>query len=56
MYKRECKRRDGGHAIMVPKLREIHIYHQRFMDLTLAKIMHMYCASCCIPFVARVGF
>ena len=59
---REFKTRDGGHAIMVPKLCENHIYHQRFIDITPAKIMqvckkmHKHCASCCTLFVTRVSF
>ena len=63
MYGRECLRRDGGHARMVPKLREIHIIRDSWtkLNVTPAKIMqvsHYNMIDCCTIWcivVARIG-
>ena len=63
MYQRECKRRESGHARMIPRLREIHIIRDSWtkLNVTPAKNMQVCCkviinlAVYIHTFVARIS-
>ena len=63
MYQRKCKRRESGHARMIPRLREIHIIRDSWTKLNVmpAKIMQVCCkviinlAVYIHDFVARIS-
>ena len=54
LYKRECVRRDSGHARMVPKLREAYMLRDSWMKLNVmsAKIIQVVIISTDIIFVS----
>jgi len=57
MYKRECTRRDSGHARMIPKLREIHIIRDSWtkLNVTPAKIMQVRSHKSYVNFAMNVA-